>query len=48
MRRNFLPVVVQLLGVSAADDRQHWFPANRHFLHDGVKSATCADVFRLQ
>ena len=48
MRRNILPIVVQLLRISAAHDRQHWFPADGHFLHDDVERAICADVFRLQ
>ena len=48
MRGDFLPVIVQLLGICPANDGQRGLPAHRHPAHDFIKIATGVDVLWLQ
>ena len=47
MRGNFLPVVVQLLRIRRAHNRQDGFPTDRHPVHDFLERLICADVLWL-
>src|SRR6266480_214177 len=48
MRGNCLPVVMQFLRIARMHDCYHRLPTDRHFVHDLLKRATGAAVFRFQ
>ena len=47
-RGNFLPVIVQFLRIHGANNREDWFPAHRHLVHDFLESAAGANILWLQ